>query len=116
MILEFAAPDKKLKPNNKNGRHYLYSKAEKDKAYALARVLTFNALKANFEPFTLTDTLKITFVQPTKRNHDLDNSLASSKAHIDGMCSALGIDDGVFTTIVLKKEYQKGVSKMIFEL
>ena len=60
--------------------------------------------------------LRITFIHPTKRNHDIDNSLASAKAHIDGFSQALKIDDGHFTTMIITKEYQKGVSKMVFEI
>lgn len=33
------------------------------------------------------------FFPPNKRRHDRDNLLARSKAAIDGMCDALGIDD-----------------------
>ena len=67
-------------------------------------------------PELIPNTLRITFIHPTRRNHDLDNSLASAKAHIDGMSQALGVDDGCFTTMIITKEYQKGISKMVFEI
>lgn len=115
MIIEFDLPDKKLNPNNKNGKHYQSFRDAKDKAKETARLLTLAAWNKN--PHTIyIETLSITFIYPTLHNRDLDNAVASCKAHIDGMCSAFGFDDGKFTTMILKKEYQKGVSKMIFEI
>jgi hypothetical protein len=116
MIIEFDKPDKSLSPNNKNGKSYHAYKSAKDKAHANARHITLAVMAGMGRPELIPSTLRITFIHPTRRNYDLDNSLASCKAHIDGMSQALGIDDGCFTTMILTKEYQKGVSKMVFEL
>lgn len=115
MIIEFDLPDKNLSPNNKNGKHWLSTKKVKEKAKEDAKLLTLEAIQSANKVYYY-ETLKITFIYPTKHNRDLDNALASCKAHIDGMSEALGIDDGKFTTMILKKEYQKGISKMIFEV
>lgn len=115
MIIEFDLPDKKLSPNNKNGKHWKSTKTIKEKAREDARILTLVAWNNSTKEICV-DILKITFIYPTRHNRDLDNALASCKAHIDGMSEALGIDDGKFTTMILKKEYQKGISKMIFEV
>jgi crossover junction endodeoxyribonuclease RusA len=37
--------------------------------------------------------IKLTFLPPTKRKHDLDNALASIKSGLDGVALALGCDD-----------------------
>lgn len=115
MRIEFDLPDKKLSPNNKNGKHWLSTKKIKEKAKEDARILTLEAWNKSTKAI-FSETIKITFIYPTKHNRDLDNALASCKAHIDGMSAALGIDDGKFTTMILKKEYQKGISKMVFEV
>ena len=114
MIIEFDKPDTKLSPNNKNGRSYFAYRVAKEKAHALAKIITLQAIGST--TYFPSDCLRIRFIHPTKRNHDIDNSLASAKAHIDGFSEALKIDDGYFTTMIITKEYQKGVSKMIFEV
>ena len=116
MLIEFDMPDAKLSPNNKNGKSFYAYKAAKDKAHVEARLITLSVMAGMGRPDLMPKTLRITFIHPTRRNHDLDNSLASCKAHIDGMSQALGVDDGCFTTMIITKEYQKGVSKMVFEL
>lgn len=114
MIIIFDKPDSTLSPNNKNGRSYFSYKSAKKDAYEQAKLITQQVIgHINFIP---SNCLKIRFIHPTKRNHDIDNSLASAKAHIDGFAAALKIDDGYFTTMIITKEYQKGVSKMIFEI
>jgi Holliday junction resolvase RusA-like endonuclease len=115
MIIEFDLPDQKLNPNKKNGKHYQSYKDAKNKAKEMARVLTLEAWHKDMRDIYI-ETLTITFIYPTRHNRDLDNAVATCKAHIDGMCAAFGFDDGKFTTMILKKEYKKGVSKMIFEI
>jgi len=117
MIVEFDKPDSKLSPNNKNGKSYHVYKKAKVKAFEEAKLLTRVALeKIGREIINIPSCLRIRFIHPTRRNFDIDNSLASAKAHIDGFSKALGVDDSIFTTMIITKEYQKGVSKMIFEI
>jgi hypothetical protein len=116
VIIEFDIPSKKLSPNKKNGKSYHAYRETKDIAQALARSITLSVMARQGRPELIPKTLRITFIHPTRHNRDLDNSLASCKAHIDGMCQALGIDDGCFTAMIITKEYQKGVSKMVFDI
>ena len=115
MKITLNIPSSNLSPNRKNGKHWAHSHAAKkearDGAY-LATMAESNCVKLVTPP----DTLKITFVLPTKRARDLDNLLSSAKSSIDGMCLALGIDDECFVNVILKKEHSPGVSKMIFEV
>jgi crossover junction endodeoxyribonuclease RusA len=37
--------------------------------------------------------IQVTFTPPNARRHDLDNLIASIKAHLDGISDAIGIDD-----------------------
>jgi hypothetical protein len=116
MIVEFDLPDPRLSPNNKNGAHYQSFQRAKYRAHSDAKILTLSELSGKPRIELIPDTLTIKFIHPTRRNHDLDNSLASCKAHLDGFCAALGIDDGCFSTIILMKEYRKGIKKMVFEI
>lgn len=40
--------------------------------------------------------LHITFHPPSRRHYDLDNCLASNKAHLDGIADGLGVNDNRF--------------------
>ena len=53
------------------------------------------ALDGQPSPFAPTDTLRawVTFCPPTKRRRDLDNVFSGTKAYMDGVCDALGVDD-----------------------
>lgn len=45
--------------------------------------------------FSQDDTLRalVTFRPPTKARRDLDNVFSGTKAYLDGVCAALGVDD-----------------------
>ena len=106
IILPF--PDSALMPNRKNGKHWTATKKPKDAAKNLAFWLTKEAMQHS--PLAKRDeySLRITFMQPDKRKRDLDNLLAACKPHLDGMCQALGIDDGLFSGVLLLRGYMKG--------
>jgi crossover junction endodeoxyribonuclease RusA len=44
----------------------------------------------------------LVFYPPNKRKFDLDNMLATMKSGIDGMCTALKIDDNCFKKISIE--------------
>ena len=115
MLIILDLPNPTLSPNRKNGKHWAVSHADKknsrDSAYLAAQAAS-NRTKLKVQP----DTIKITFVLPSRRMRDVDNLLSSSKSSIDGICLALGIDDNGFTSWTLKKEYDKGISRMIIEI
>lgn len=114
IILPF--PDASLMPNRKNGRHWGSTKAVKDAAKNTAFWLAKEAMQSSRMPERDTYQLRITFMQPDKRRRDLDNLLASIKPHIDGMCSALGIDDSRFDTVTLLRGYMKGNGHVVLSV
>lgn len=52
--------------------------------------------------------LSITFNPPDKRRRDLDNMLASCKAMLDGLASAMKVDDYEFTITLRRGDPVKG--------
>ncbi|MGB6105656.1 MAG: hypothetical protein WBF88_17575 [Pusillimonas sp.] len=93
--------DSRLMPNNKNGKAWQSTnnvkiRAKQDGHYSTQAALGRNALtQADRYP------LRITFVAPDGRHRDLDNMLAASKAALDGVADALGIDDKHFRPITI---------------
>lgn len=102
LIVRLPFPDKKLMPNRKNGKHWtstVYSKsAQKTESYAC----TLEALQQTGpQEWRETIPLSLLYMTPDKRHRDLDNLLAASKALIDGMAQALGVDDKRFRPIMI---------------
>ena len=61
------------------------------------------------------DVVCIEFYPPDKRKRDIDNMLASSKAGIDGIAQAIGIDDSIFNRCILvKHDHVGGMVKVSF--
>ncbi len=60
-------------------------------------------------------TIAITFHAPDNRRRDLDNMLASVKAHLDGISDAIGVDDSEWTISIAKGAPVKG-GKVIVEV
>ena len=115
MLIELPYPNKDLNPNRKNGSHWAVTKTAKDSALNTAFILTKQAavgVKFINAPITMT----ITFIQSDKRHRDLDNLLSSSKSMIDGVASAIGVDDKYFEPVTLKRGYNKSQSATIMEL
>ena len=86
-------PDRNLTPNGRVhplALHRIRQAAESDGANC-ARV----ALDGQPSPFAPGDTLeaRVTFCPPTKRRRALDNVFSGTKAYMDGVCAALGVDD-----------------------
>lgn len=52
--------------------------------------------------------LHITFHPPSRRHYDLDNCLASNKAHLDGIADGLGVNDNRFRLHLEMGEVVKG--------
>jgi crossover junction endodeoxyribonuclease RusA len=52
--------------------------------------------------------LQVNILPPDRRKHDIDNVLAAMKPYLDGVCTALEIDDAQFQPIVLyRHKYKK---------
>lgn len=102
--LPFPAPE--LFPNRKNGKHWSAASASKSKAWSDAYTLTHQAVNKHagaWYPLTGDVPLTLTFCQPDKRHRDADNMLAAMKPQIDGMATALTVNDKVFWPITLKR-------------
>jgi len=82
-----------LSPNSR--KHWAVVSRAKRQHKTLASIYTKNA-KAQFGSDKEKVFLNITYCPPSKRRYDLDNCLASSKAYIDGISEAIGIDDSRF--------------------
>ena len=85
-------PPKELNPNNKTNWHAL-SRVKK-KYRATCHLLTLEALKgAGYARSARQIDVHLTFVPPDCRHRDQDNMVASMKAGLDGVASALRVDD-----------------------
>lgn len=81
-------PHRNLSPNART--HW----SAKARSSAKAKSDAFYATKASgLKPFTR---FHLTFCPPDNRRRDLDNLIASSKAALDGMAKAMGVDDAAF--------------------
>lgn len=102
LIVRLPFPDKKLMPNKKNGKHWTSTVANKDAQKSEAYIRTFEEMNiAGRQEWPEHIPLSLLYLTPDKRHRDLDNLLAASKALIDGMAQALGVDDKRFRPILI---------------
>lgn len=100
MIVTLPWPPKELSPN---ARVHFRRKAAAAKMYRnLAHWLAWQAGRDDGA------SLSITFNPPDNRRRDLDNMLASIKSGLDGIASAIGIDDSKWSLTIRKGEPVKG--------
>ena len=98
-------PDPSLNPKAQKRAWYYREEARK-----IAKEAAFSAAKVSMHQYGLNFGawkklplyLEITFNPPNKRHRDLDNLLASMKPDIDGLCSALGVDDSQIKKITMQ--------------
>ena len=93
--------DSRLMPNRKNGSAWQSSHAAKIKARQDGTLSARAALGRNTLTPAETYPLNILYVAPDGRHGDLDNMLAASKAALDGVADALGINDKCFRPITI---------------
>jgi len=113
--VELSLPPKELMPNRANGKHWA-SVAKFKKSYREeCWFLTKQQAKAYEEP---PNRLKVTWVYmlPDGRQRDADNLLAASKAGLDGLATALGVDDKTFEPITVHRIYKIKTPKLIVRL
>jgi crossover junction endodeoxyribonuclease RusA len=99
MIIKLPFPAKELFPNKKNGKHWGATVAiknnQKKHGYYVTRAAgTFEDKGGNIP-------LSLLYLTPDKRHRDCDNMLAASKALLDGVAAALGVDDKRFKPILI---------------
>ena len=107
LIVRMPFPAPELFPNRKNGKHWSATNAVKAKQHADG----YNATKAA-GAFEMQDgyiPLSLLFLTPDGRKRDVDNMLAASKALIDGMAQALGVDDRRFRPVFV--DWVRGPNK-----
>lgn len=91
---------------NYRGHWSKISKAKKQ-CKELAYIYTNNSgIKVDKDISKLLITLE--YYPPSNRRMDLDNCVASSKAYLDGVAQALGVDDSVFMLNVRMMEQTLG--------
>lgn len=100
MIIKLPFPPSELMPNRKNGKHWGSTNDVKKGARETAHKATKSLMEAWKEPEGNIP-LSILFIAPDKRHRDLDNLLAASKAALDGVAEALGVDDKRFKPIMV---------------
>lgn len=100
MIIKLPFPAACLFPNRKNGTHFRKTLDVKNKQKEDAFYLTKQAAAGYVAPEGYIP-LSLLFLTPDKHARDLDNMLAASKALIDGMARALGVDDSRFKPVLV---------------
>jgi len=103
MVIRLPFPAAALFPNRKNGTHWTKTKAVKDAQRLAGVICTKEAMQdrpatkkwPEFIP------LSLVYMLPDKRKRDADNMLAASKALLDGMAEALGVDDSRFRPVLV---------------
>lgn len=104
MRLELPWPPKELSPNDTS--HWA-KKARAKKAYGMAAHFSCFAI-GNHRPKTQSVKVTLTFCPPNRIRRDLDNMLASMKSALDGISSAIDIDDSLFQIAIGWGEIVKG--------
>lgn len=99
MIIRLPFPAKELMPNRKNGSHWTTTKKVKDQQRLAGRICALAS--GEFKDKGGNIPLSLLYLTPDRRKRDLDNLLAASKAMLDGVAEALGVDDSRFRPIVI---------------
>lgn len=116
MRIELPFPNGKLSPNRAKGVHWGATSSLKGRQFDDAYWVTMNVIKVDFKAFGEHIPMTVTFYEPDRRKRDLDNCLAAAKSAIDGIASALGVNDKNFNPItIIRGEVVKG-GLMVVEL
>ena len=86
-------PNKVLWPNNRKAHRWT-----KDARNSQKQEWHVEAIRSRIHGRSL----KITFHPPDEKRRDLDNMLSACKSGLDGLSSAVGIDDSEFTLTITK--------------
>jgi len=99
LVIRLPFPAAELFPNRKNGKHWGATNGIKtqqhDEGYWSTKAAGAFDAPDGYIP------LSLLFLMPDKRHRDCDNMLAASKAILDGVASALGVDDKRFKPILI---------------
>ena len=98
MKIDLPWPPKELSPN---ARVHWRTSAQKRAAYKESCFWLTKQASAGWEPRFCDIPLTVTFVQPDMRKRDVDNMLASIKSALDGVATALGVNDRQFRPLTV---------------
>lgn len=102
--VEFPWPSSALSPNAR-GHFQIVARAKKQ----ARRDASIACLAAGIRKLDAPALhLLLTFCAPDRRRRDIDNLLASSKALIDGIADATGVDDSTYTITLARGPVRKG--------
>lgn len=90
MTITLPYPPKELNPNNRSCWQKKFRKAKTYKNDCWISLLPFRAALKGKTKF------RVTFCAPDNQPRDVDNALAASKAAIDMLSKAVGVDDSMF--------------------
>lgn len=100
-------PSGKLSPNRAKGMHWGATSGLKSRQFDDAYAATYQAIQnitaADRTPLLGQIPLSVTFHEPDKRLRDLDNLLSASKSAIDGIATALTVNDKNFSPLTIKR-------------
>ena len=114
LLVRLPWPDPSLMPNRKNGKAWQSTTKVKNEQKLAAYLCTLAALElSGIKEWKGSIPLSLTYMPPDKRHRDLDNLLGGSKALVDGMALALGIDDSRFKPILVDSVYAGGEGAVI---
>lgn len=113
--IELPLPPKDLMPNRANGKHWAsvssLKKSYREECWFMTK---YQAKDYEEQPKRLK--VDLVYMLPDGRHRDADNLLAASKAGLDGMAQALGVDDKVFEPITVHRIYKSKTPKLIVRL
>ena len=112
--LDFPAPE--LFPNRSKGKHWATLHKHKTAARESAYWQTLAVMKSMRHLTAHEFFLTITFEMPDKRHGDADNCLAAAKSALDGVASALAVDDSRFNPLIIFRKPGKKPGKMIVQI
>lgn len=105
MKIQYPWFPRELNPNWSG--HYMQKAKYKSMYREICKLQTMDAMISQKNEGDYTEMI-FTFYKPNKRHSDLDNMLSSSKALVDGLCDALGMNDKMFTKITIIKAEEIG--------
>ena len=108
LVVRLPFPDASLFPNRKNGKSWKSTNTAKLTQkecgfYATKQAATGFVTPSGYIP------LSLLYLTPDGRHRDCDNLLAASKALIDGLAQAIGVDDKKFRPVLV--DWIRGTDK-----
>lgn len=115
-MIELPYPAKELSPNSRCHWSQKARAAKKARNYAFSIALAAGLNKSTFADYEGKLHLWIDYYAKTKNYPDADNCLSASKAFIDGIADALGINDRRFVHHPLVKDETRKGGKVIIRI